>query len=122
MRRPWQSPMPVDQSPHPSPPLRSAAGASPRRPAGRTRALTSALALAVAALVVLPAAASAAAKLTPQGPKITVLGSSKFGAATAVSADGSTALVGAPGDDSVTVLTRSGASWTATATLGPSDN
>jgi len=111
--------MPVAPSPHPAPPLRAAAGPSPRRPAARVRALAAALALTVAALVALPGSATAAT-LKPQGPKITVPATAEFGSATALSADGATALIGSPGDDSATVLTRIGDTWTPDATLTPS--
>jgi hypothetical protein len=56
-----------------------------------------------------------------QQAKLTGVGADHFGAPVALSADGNTALVGAPGDDddvgSVFVFTRSGSTWTQQAKL-----
>jgi len=65
-------------------------------------------------------------KWSQQGPKLTAtgeLGQGQFGYATALSADGSTALVGAPHDDAPVgaawTFTRSGGSWTQQAEQRP---
>jgi hypothetical protein len=59
------------------------------------------------------------------GPKLTdesSLGEARFGRSVAISADGQTALIGAPGSATATVLHRSGSGWTQEgATISPPD-
>lgn len=71
----------------------------------------------VATLVLVGAASAAAAPLTQQGPKIVPPANLRFGfgSAVAISADGSTALIGSPGYDSRSgvagVYVRSAGTW-----------
>jgi hypothetical protein len=73
----------------------------------------------VATLVLAGAAGAAAAPLTQQGPKMVPPANLRFGfgSAVAISADGSTALIGSPGYDSRSgvagVYVRSGGTWVA---------
>ena len=116
--------MSVVPTPPPLPARRLGAGAAVRRPrARRPRALVVHLLLVGAAVFGVPsdAAWAAGTGLASQGPKLTGAAASGFGAATALSADGATALVGSPGTDSVRVLSRAGGTWTTEATLAPSD-
>ena len=67
------------------------------------------------------AAWAAGAGLTPQGPKLTGAAASQFGASTALSAAGTTALVGSSSGGPVVVMTRTDGIWTPDTTLTPSD-
>jgi FG-GAP repeat len=69
-------------------------------------------------------AAAASGALSQQGGKFTApggVGGGFFGDSVALSADGNTALIGAPGEDAAWVFTRSGSTWAESAKLTTSE-
>ncbi len=92
------------------------AAMAPRRRRRGRRLLLAALACACALLSASAAAQAAAPAFVQQGTKLATEAGAA-GSAVAISADGSTALVGSPQLNKVTVFTRSGSGWVQQASL-----